>query len=187
MLHPEQTYVFHHAIDIGAELRLIPHKRRTESCEEKLDLLKKNSRFERWTLDRIIKALYFSRGEEPLIGIITPKFENKTQTKKVLRDVFKLDVVQPDKYQVNKGKTPKGMTWGTCSPFPFASTVGDEREISDLIVYDHPPINSRFVDISIGGQKEGKLVSMHLPYKAIYQILVKEFGHKRVHLYDPSI
>ena len=78
------------------------------------------------------------------------------------------------------------MSWGTCTPFALSSTMGEDKEIGDLIFYDYPKINNKMVDISIGGDgKEMHQASMHLPYKAIYEILTEQFKD-RIHLYRDS-
>ena len=187
MLNQEQAYVFKNAIWLGIERRIIPHKRETESCNEKLTLLRENPRFKSWKQDRIIKVIYLSLEDSPLIGIISQEFGKPIETRKILRSVFKQEIYNLNKYQINLKRIPKGMTWGTCTPFPFTSSMGEGKEISDLIIYDHPSINKKLVDVSVGGDKEGKLASMHLPYEGIYRILVKQFGYKRVHLYDQTI
>ena len=186
MLHEEQKYVFEIARELGYELKLIRHERPTISCAEKLDLLKENSNFLDWTLDRMIKALYFSRDGYPFIGVITPEFGRNVKPK----DIFPRDLIsrgKAERYWVDSKHTPTGMSWGTCTPFPLVSSIGKGREISDLIIIDHPPINDKLVDISIGGtEKEMFEISMHLPYRTIYEILTQQFGN-RIHLYQGSV
>ena len=53
-LHPEQSYVFEIARELGIEPKILPHERPTISCSEKLDLLKEDSQFKSWTLARIV-------------------------------------------------------------------------------------------------------------------------------------
>jgi len=62
-LHPEQDYVLKIAAEIGVTPRLLHHTKETISCGAKLGLLKHEypAEFSNWTLERVIKTLYFSR------------------------------------------------------------------------------------------------------------------------------
>ncbi len=180
-LHPEQNYVFEIAKEMGIEAKLICHPRPTISCAEKLDLLKENPSFSDWTLDRIVKALYFQRNGSPFIGVITPEFGVNIKPREIFPKVLEISNGKAERYWVNPNFVPNGMNWGTCTPFPLTSSVGGE--ISDLIFLDHPPIRDKLVDISVGGNsKEMFKTSMHLPYMAIYNILREQFG-ERIHLH----
>ncbi len=181
MLHEEQNYVFEIGKALGYELKLVHHKRPTISCAEKLDLLKEGLNFSEWTLDRVVKALYFSRNNSPFIGIITPEFNKNIKPKEIFPRTLKMSNGKAERYWIDPNHVPKGMTWGTCTPFPLVSSMG--IEISDLIFLDHSPIRNELVDISVGGSsKEMFEISMHLPYMAIYEILRKQFG-ERIHLH----
>ena len=86
-------------------------------------------------------------------------------------------------YQVNPKNTPTGMSWGTCTPFALSSTIGEDKEIGNLIFYEDSKISNKLVDISIGGNgRKMHQISMHLPYKSIYEILTEQFKD-RIHLY----
>ena len=66
---------------------------------------------------------------------------------------------------------------GTCSPFPLENSVG--REVTHLLVYDHPSIDDSLTDISIGGiGVEAHKVSMHILYSGIHRILKQKFGDR---------
>lgn len=179
MLHEEQQYVFEIAKKLGIEPKLIYHERPTISCSEKLDLLKENSRFKNWTLDRIVKAVYFQKNNHPFIGVVTPEFGTNIRPREIFPGPLGISKSKAEKYWVDPNRVPKGMSWGTCTPFPLSSTM--DSEISDIIFINFPSINDQLVDISIGGiNKESFVTSMHLPYLGIYQILKKQFG-ERVH------
>ena len=182
MLHEEQNYVFEIGKALGYELKLVHHKRPTISCAEKLDLLKEDLNFSEWTLDRIVKALYFSRNNSPFIGIITPEFNKNIEPRKIFPKVLEISNGIAERYWIDPNRVPNGMNWGTCTPFPLVSSVG--TEISDLIFLDHSLIMDKLVDISVGGTgKEMFQTSMHIPYIAIYEILRRQFGNS-VHLYS---
>lgn len=182
-LHEEQNYVFERAKELGIELKILHHKEQTTSCREKLGLLNKNPKLvKKWTLGRIVKALYFSRNNQPYIGVITPEFGINVEPKKIFPEVLGISNSTAERYRVNTNHVPIGMSWGTCTPFPLISSM-DEEEISDLIIIAHPKINDELVDISVGGIKmEDREISMHLKYKSIYEILRRRFGN-RIHLY----
>ena len=181
-LHEEQGYIFECARKLGAEIKLLKHPRPTNTCAEKLRLLHENPDFSDWTLDRSVKALYFGRSNQPLIGVVIPELERDVDTKDLFYSKIKLlnSRGEAERYWPNPKYVPKGMSWGTCSPFPLASSVG--QDIRDIIVVDYLPIKYKTVDISVGGESEEMHeVSMHLPYGAIYDILSLQFG-KRIHL-----
>ena len=177
MLHKEQKYIFEIGESLGYDLRLIHHERPTISCIEKLDLLKENPDFSSWTLDRIVKALYFSRNGLPFLGVITPEFGINVKPKEIFSKALKMSKGKAERYWINPNSVPNGMTWGTCTPFPLISSVG--KEISNLIFVEHLPINDKLVDVSVGGTSEEMFrTSMHLPYTAIYEILKRKFGER---------
>ena len=184
MLNKEQSYVLEIAEEQGIELKILSHQRPTKSCKEKLDLLGENSQFKDWTLDRIVKALYFSRNNDPYIGVITPEFERRVEAKVIFPKVLEISRSSAERYWVDPNHVPMGMSWGTCTPFPLVSSMG--KEIKDIIILDYPRINDGLVDISIGGGVEALKTSMHLPYNAIYEILRRKFGD-RIHLYQSQI
>ncbi len=182
VLQGEQRYVFEIARELGVELSLIYHKRPTISCEEKLELLKEENseEFSTWTSDRIVKSLYFHSNSDPYVGVITPEFGRNVKAKDVLSKTLKISRGKAEKYWVDPNHVPNGMSWGTCTPFPLASSIG--TEISDLIFLDYPPIKNKLVNISVGGtDKRSFITSMHLPYGSIYDILKKQF-QDRVHI-----
>ena len=181
MLHEEQGYVLEIAKELGIELEILRHERPTISCEEKLELLRENSQFKNWTLDRIVKALYFSRNNQPYIGFITPELRGNIEPKDIFSKVLGISRSSAEKYWVNTNQVPIGMSWGTCTPFPLVSSM--ENEISDIIILDYYPQINDIVDISIGGGAEALKTSMHLLYNAIYKILRRKFGD-RIHLYQ---
>lgn len=182
MLHEEQNYVFENAKKLGAEIELLKHLRPTNTCAEKLRLLHESPRFSDWTLDRVVKALYFGRSKQPLIGVVIPELEIDIDTKDLFCSKIKLLNSRGDagRYWPNPEYVPKGMAWGTCSPFPLVSSVG--KDVRDIIVVNYLPVKYKLVDISVGGESEEMHeVSMHLPYGAIYDILSLQFG-SRIHL-----
>ena len=183
MLHEEQSYVLEIAKKQGIELEILHHERPTISCEEKLGLLKEeNPEFSDWKPERIVKALYFSRNNQPYIGFITPELGGNIEPKDIFSKVLGISRSSAEKYWINPNHVPMGMSWGTCTPFPLASSVG--REISNIIIFDHPPINNKLVNISLGGAGEKMFrTSMHLHYREIYEILSRKFGD-RIHLYQ---
>lgn len=162
------------------------HKRPTISCEEKLELLKEDLQFSNWGLEQIIKCLYFHRNEEQFIGVITPAINRTINIKEIFYEVLRISRKKAKGYHVNPKNTPTGMSWGTCTPFALSSTIGEDKEIGNLIFYEHSKISNKLVDISIGGNgRKMHQISMHLPYKAIYEILAEQFKD-RIHLYRDS-
>jgi len=175
MLHEEQNYIWEIARELGVKPKIHHHGIPTISCREKLDLLTKDDRFVDWDINQIVKTLYFHRNSSPYVSVITPEFGKKVNLKDVLPQDLKIRGA--GRYWVSPDHVPEGMAYGTCTPFPRTSNVGEGKEISEIIFIDHPPIRDKLVDISIGGtEKEMFETSMHLPYRAIYKILSKQFG-----------
>ena len=184
MLHTEQEYVPRIAKRLGIETRILHHESPTNTCDEKLDLLKQDHRYTEWTIDRMIKALYFTNNGQPFIGIITPESRTRIKQKNIFSKTLGISRTQAEDYYLNSQKVPKGMKVGTCTPFPLTSSIG--TEIRSLIVVDVPGLRGKLVDISIGGEdKESQMRSMHLPYEGIYEILKRQFKDK-VHLYQTT-
>ena len=187
-LHPEQDYVLKIAAEIGVTPKILHHQADTKTCLEKLELLKKENptEFSDWNLNRIVKALYFSKDSSPLIGIITPELgEKNVDQKEVFSRLFWMPKSAAERYWANPKHVPLGMAIGTCTPFPLSSSIGEE--ISGLIFIEHKPIMDKEVNISVGGtDKKSFLTSMHIPYGAIYEILRRQFGEDRIRLYRPN-
>ena len=166
-LHHEQRYVsdIAYARNIPVELKL--HPQATVSCAEKAALL-------HWDVSRIVKALYYHTGDYAnLIGIITPETGPLDSTK-IFMSALHLDKKAAKRYNAN-GFMPSGMSKGTCTPFPKESVL--QSEISHLIILDKPALDDMIVDISVGDEfPEPFKVSMHLPYRGIYEILSNRFG-----------
>lgn len=187
MLHQEQKYILEIGKELKVNTKILHHKRPTISCEEKLELLKEKSKFSDWNLEQIVKCLFFSKNDEQFIGVITPSSNKYIDTKELFLQVLGITRKKAKGYWINPKNTPTGMSWGTCTPFPLTSTLGNKKEIGNIIFYDYPEIDKKIVDISIGGNDKKMLqVSMHIQYKAIYDILTEKFG-ERIHLYKNKI
>lgn len=87
---------------------------------------------------------------------------------------------------------PSSMESGTCTPFVSFAEMHlnplERGKINDLyggiravFIHDEPSLDEKLVDISVGGRgAEAHKTSLHLPYKAIYKILVAAYGEKRI-------
>src|SRR3989338_2854312 len=109
-LHPEQQYVFEIARKLGVTPKILPpHKTDTKTCLEKLELLKEENPLEflDWTLDRIVKALYFSENNNssknslPFIGVITPEFGRNIKQHEIFPRVLEMSKTSARKYWTN--------------------------------------------------------------------------------------
>src|SRR3989338_10695746 len=102
-LHPEQRYVFEIAGELGITPKILHHKTDTKTCLEKLELLKEENPLEflDWTLDRIVKALYFSRNGPPLIGIITPELGRKPDQREIFSSTIGISKSVAERYWTN--------------------------------------------------------------------------------------
>ncbi|HLC98114.1 MAG TPA: hypothetical protein VJC21_05020 [Candidatus Nanoarchaeia archaeon] len=103
--------------------------------------------------------------------------------------------VIPEGYEAVYDKNeciPSSMESGTCTPFvSFAEIYSNPLErgkindnyggIRAVFIHDEPSLDDKLVDISVGGRgAEAHKTSLHLPYKAIYEILVETYGKKKV-------
>jgi prolyl-tRNA editing enzyme YbaK/EbsC (Cys-tRNA(Pro) deacylase) len=168
-LHPEQHYVWKQAAELGIPARLCYHAQKTTTCDEKAELLG-------WAPDRVIKTVYFGK-DDHVVGVVTPELHKHIP----LRDILPvLGMSKRKAKQYRLAQPPTGMIHGTCTPFPYKSSMGSE--ISDIIIVDHPSIDDVLTDISVGGGKEGKHISMHIPYKGIRDILKYCFD-TRIHVH----
>ncbi|GIU68544.1 MAG: hypothetical protein KatS3mg001_394 [Candidatus Pacearchaeota archaeon] len=176
-LHPEQDYVFEIAKKKSIDLRIIYHTKPTISCEEKLSLLKEeNPEFLEWDITQIVKALYFCKNDDPYVGVITPEFKKLVSPKDIFPSILGISKGKAERYWINPKKVPRGMCWGTCTPFPLESSIL-EKEISDIIFLDYKDLRNKTVNISVGGEtKEAFKTSIHIPYISIYEILREKFG-----------
>jgi len=166
-LHAEQQYIDTLSRQLGIPYSLKEHDRATSTCHEKAELLG-------WPAERVVKALYLHTGDfnDGLVGIITPEL-GKIDMKEILMKALGFDAEQAKRYTLN-GYTPRGMSKGTCTPFPKESVMSSE--ISHLIIVEHTPIGAELVDISMGDEfSEPHRVSMHITYDGILSILDARF------------
>jgi len=189
-LHPEQDYVFDIASRLGIKFRLVPHTRSTDTCEEKLGLYQEYKEQgllqyvdlpEVNNLDQMVKALFFTASEdEPFIGIITPEI-GRLNPKQIIQDALGYSGKQARAMtRKSDNGTPTGMEKGTCTPFPYESTM--RTEISHLLIIPHPRSETIITDISVGGKDHE--ASMLIPYQGIIDILKEQFG-RRIKVLDP--
>ena len=177
MLDREQQYVQKWAKQLDIETQLKYHARATNTCQEKALLLSQTPPQEEWRAERVIKALYVERRGHG-VGVSTPEWGYDVPIADILASQLHISMREAREYG-RKKQPPQGMEYGTCTPFLFESSV--EYEVHELIVVDHPTIDKKLCDISIGGcGEEAHKISMHLPYGGIYEILRAQFG-ERVH------
>jgi prolyl-tRNA editing enzyme YbaK/EbsC (Cys-tRNA(Pro) deacylase) len=179
-LQEEQAYIYDIASKLSIETKLAYHPYPTDTCAEKCALLRESGL--EWDLDRVVKAIYF-RKKGHTVCVVTPELESRLDMETILATVLGTSKEDAAKYKTN-GFTPTGMEKGTCTPFPLESSIGSE--IHDIIIYDHPRIDDKLVDISVGGKgMDAHMVSMHIPYSGIYRILKEAFGDRHIHKYIP--
>jgi hypothetical protein len=175
-LHAEQSYVFETASKLGLDARLVGHDIETKTCTEKAQILN-------WDVDRVVKALYFTLEHRTddrsyLIGVVTPEVHRRVDPLALASYLFN-PMPTSDGLQYHGKIIPKGMSNGTCTPFPRKSLMGKSQaktSIDKLLIFDMPYLNNQLVDISVGGgTPQARKTSMHLQYGAIYDILNSQF------------
>lgn len=177
VLGSERRYVSNYAEKLGFTINPVFHDFITYTCKEKIELLKKTHPQGNWTNEMAVKALY-GRIDQEIYGFVFPELE-KLITTTVVRKVFAdLDLDPPlsSKFAINSRYTPEGMDSGTCTPFVSTKEMSS---ISKIFVHEMPSLDEQIIDISIGGKGErAHKVSLHLPYKAIFEILHQRYGEK---------
>lgn len=205
-LNPGQWYVPEIGQKLGIEkMKPVRHRRATDTCHEKTDLLNETQTEGIWTPDRVIKAVYLpiclnGDGTRKFFGFVFPELDKRLHRKDVRR-VFdetgvttygENDHAYPSMTSIVRGMNGNGiypahMEFGTCSPFPLESSMG--TEIENIFIHEMEYKGSDIVDISIGGSgdKYHKL-SIHLPYGGILDILTYAFGDiiKEVDLFSAN-
>ncbi len=169
-LNESQFYVVELSEEFGIKIKALRHEISTKTCYEKANLLG-------WDAGRVVKTLYFHDPfYEYFIGVITPETGKKLNLEKIIPEVLP-DVSLRRANGFYLDGMPEGMTRGTCTPFPYKSSM--EKEIDLLIIKNVPELDKQDVDISVGGfEEEAFRTSIHLPYSAIYEILHHKFKDK---------
>jgi len=142
----------------------------TNTCCEKAELLG-------WDPERVIKIIFFQDAfYEYLVGIVTPELGKQIDTARLIPQALQ-EIDEKRASMFKPGSPPEGMAYGTCTPFPYESSM--ENKIDMILMYDHPAIDNQLTDISVGGKgKEAHKVAMHIRYRDIYKILKNSFGGK---------
>ena len=165
-LMKEQKYAIDLADKLGVPYSLKIHEVPTQTCKDKAELLN-------WPLERMVKTIYF-KNKEHVVGVVTPEYGTQINVKDIFPQIFE-GVSKKKAKGYTTSYLPKGMTYGTCTPF-FCE---DEDNIDAILVKHSPALDKELVDISIGGTKtEDMKKSMHIEYSGIYKILKEKFGDK---------
>ncbi|HLD01221.1 MAG TPA: hypothetical protein VJC39_05765 [Candidatus Nanoarchaeia archaeon] len=133
--------------------------------------IKRSNRSARWKRIRKIRQKYF-----PLPQL----------TANVVHSLFSSSGITSSGYDlypfVGADCIPSGMEHGTCTPFISPEGIKELNDsyyggIKSIFIHDLPSLESKVVDISVGGQ--GNLAhrtSMHIAYGGIYAILKAAYG-----------
>ena len=168
----EKRKYFQDALDYF-DAKFLYLDRPTNTCHEKAELLG-------WGADRVVKALYFSNGKG-IVCCIFPELDKELKTKDLFSRLLGISGKKAKGYQ-NSHYDLDDMERGTCSPFPRHETL--LKGIYRIFIHDHPVIDDKLVDISVGGKgEEAHKVAMHIKYKDIYTILESKIGD-RVQIVD---
>ncbi len=157
--------------------------------------------------ERVVKKLFAEAGwqfqDDRLVKELYPEAELPSSDYRpffapwVPRMRFDNSVIEviPERYEAVYDRNeciPSSMESGTCTPFvSFAEMHLNPLErgrinenyggIRAVFIHDEPSLDEKLVDISVGGRgAEAHKTSLHLPYKAIYEILVAAYGEKKI-------
>ncbi len=177
VLQDGRRYIIKHGCKYP--INAVFHPIATDTCYEKSRLLKETHSND-WTPDRIVKAVYGMVNWE-LYGFVFPELDRTLQLT-VVQNIFSKLELEPlySKNDIHFGQDyiPAGMDKGTCTPFASAEEM---KYLSGIIIHDLPSLDDQLVDISIGGKgEEAHKRSLHLPYKAIFNILQAEYDRKKI-------
>ncbi|MBI2669104.1 hypothetical protein HYX14_04650 [Candidatus Woesearchaeota archaeon] len=175
-----KRYVLTNAKRWGYLVQPVFHPEATDTCEEKAALLQKTHPYQGWTAERTIKAIYGAVDWEPY-GFVFPELKQKITPEVVGRVFAAMNIYREfssSDLMFGNSYIPSEMERGTCTPFASGSEMDS---IQKIFVHDYPALDDRLVDISIGGKGEARhRLSLHLPYRAIYDILCAEYPEKIV-------
>lgn len=175
ILHPEQGYVLEAQASLGIDIRVALHESETDTCFEKAEILG-------WPAERVVKAVFLSRGSE-LYGFIFPEIGTEESPAYInAREIIKalLGYGNGKAKEFHNDYCPEGMEKGTCTPFVLERTFENpDKRLARLFIHRKPELDDKVVDISIGGAgEEAHRLSLHMQYRAIYDILEYRFGDK---------
>jgi hypothetical protein len=181
VLSPDQSYVVHHARELGYTLNEVHHTSTSRRCDEKLALL--GPSFE---LHDMVKVLFGEvknkdMGKEK-VAIITPDF-GYTLDKKNLQDIMhQVGYTQKVSIQCRRADIPHGMQMGTATPFVTQEQMNGVPcmmipGIDKILIHNYLTTSTRIVDVSVGGTDTQSLQqSLQLQGRAIPDILKREYG-----------
>jgi hypothetical protein len=150
------------------ECRIVTHPNKTNTCYEKAELLGE------WSPLNVIKALYFECPDTgALYAIVTPEtgcFIDRSQVKSALR--------LPQETDLKKASNlPKGMNFGTCSPFILESDASFNGGRVNKILFDRETLvlkrqERTLDDFSYGTDHR---FSIQMNYYDCYDMLKRKF------------
>ena len=185
VLNEGQDYVVEAKEKYGFDIRAFRHKKATDTCWQKLDVLCEEFPDEDWTVDRIVKMVFFSTGGK-LYGVTFPELGTRENPERFSdRDLWAiLSNSKKNVPRIYNSVHPYGMERGTCTPlvpdYVFESGNYPMR-VGKIFIHDAPWLEDKIVDISIGGYgDDAHKTSVHLPYYGIYDILVGKFGEEKI-------
>ncbi|MDP3989620.1 MAG: hypothetical protein Q8Q01_00260 [archaeon] len=202
------SYVYEQARKLDIPLKTVYLSVSTDTCNEKIEALRKIDPNQHWNLYQVVKSVYVLVDWDPFIFVfpeLTTRFNGKRKrvsggtlrARRSLSHIGRIDKDLVSKLFDQKGLTykdptpyvgadgiPDSMEYGTCTP--FISPFEMERlnyispvPVKGIFIHDDSRLDNLVADISIGGKgEEAHKVSMHLPYHGIYDILKAEFGDK---------
>ncbi len=169
ILSASQSYIQKRAEELNYRINLIEHETQSATCEERAALLGISP-------ERVVRSLYFSC-QEKYIGVILPGSFGKIQPRDLFPTLFGMSKSQANRYSLQK--TPQGMKFGTCTPFPQEEIVATKMD--HLLIYNHRTKETPIYAAAGGESESAERISLVLPsYKAIYEILAAEFGCEKV-------
>lgn len=150
------------------ECRVMSFPKKTNTCTEKLSLLPG------WSLNNIIKALYFeSSFDGSLCAVITPELQYPIDIQNLQNE---LNLAKGD--SLSRAKClPQNMSYGTCSPFITEADLINKGGIVRHIVFDDESLSRKkreggIDDFSFGLDHK---LSIQLNYYECYCMLKERF------------
>lgn len=178
VLQSEQMYVNRAKEDLDIPVTAVLHNNATNTCHEKARILG-------WGPEKVVKAVFFHYREH-LYGFVFPELGDEDQPSYIDRKevIHKLlDISKKKAKSFQNSYCPKGMEYGTCTPFVHENSFDqdgddlDKKVLDRIFIHEMPSLDDQLVDISIGGHdKIAHRLSLHLPYRGIYEILHEMFG-----------
>tara|TARA_Y100000310_G_C20489720_1_gene718587 strand:- start:92 stop:688 length:597 start_codon:yes stop_codon:yes gene_type:complete len=185
----DRLYIGRHAITLGYELTPLQHDEASQTCDQKIPLLRKAFPKEDWTRRSAVKTI-FATIEWQKYAFILPELGHNI-TSEAAEQMFEQSGLEHygGRIEVSPEAIPGNLqAIGVCTP---AITGTELEQLAGVFIHKSLVTYDPRVDISLARlhpqDAQAELRSMLLPGKAIPEILLREYGDTgKIHIVDMS-